>query len=400
VNTPGSSQLVRLLPVLIIVSMIGPLSLNILLPSMPGLAQALNASRYEVQLTLSLFLASQAISQLFIGGLADRFGRRPVLIASLTLFLAACVAASFATSILLLVLARIVQAAGSTAGLTLSRTIVRDLAPRELAASMIGYVTMGMVVAPLVAPSLGGLIDDTLGWRAIFWVSGALGVAALAMTLWQLPETRPADVEGQSTRQMLARSWEVVQNRRFLGYAGGAALTSAVFFAFLGAAPYLIVEGMGMPKTTYGLWFIALSGGYMVGNFCSGRYSQRLGIDRMIRIGNLFGMMGAGLLLALALVPVLHPAAIFLPCFLTSVGNGFLLPNAVAGAVSVDAKAAGAASGVTGFLQMGLGAVFSYIAGQVTGASPLPMALIMFALTCACWACVEWGRRSKLRQNV
>jgi MFS transporter, DHA1 family, multidrug resistance protein len=392
VNTPASSQLVRLLPVLIIVSMIGPLSLNILLPSMPGLAQALEASRFEVQLTLSLFLASQAISQLFIGGLADRFGRRPVMIASLVLFFAASVAASFATSILLLVLARIVQAAGSTAGLTLSRTIVRDLAPRELAASMIGYVTMGMVVAPLIAPSLGGLIDDTFGWRAIFWVSGALGLAALAMTIMQLPETRPADVEGQTTRQMLARSWEVVQNRRFLGYAGGAALTSAVFFAFLGAAPYLIVEGMGMPKTTYGLWFIALSGGYMIGNFCSGRYSQSLGIDRMIRIGNIFGMVGATLLLALALVPVLHPAAIFLPCFLTSVGNGFLLPNAVAAAVSVDPKAAGAASGVTGFLQMGLGAVFSYIAGQVTGASPLPMALIMFALTCACWACVEWGR--------
>jgi MFS transporter, DHA1 family, multidrug resistance protein len=285
-----------------------------------------------------------------------------------------------------------VQAAGSTAGLTLSRTIVRDLAPRELAASMIGYVTMGMVVAPLIAPSLGGLIDDSFGWRAIFWVSAALGLAALAMTLSQLPETRPADVEGQSTRQMLARSWQVVQNRRFLGYAGGASLTSAVFFAFLGAAPYLVVEAMGMAKTTYGLWFIALSGGYMIGNFCAGRYSQRLGIDRMIRIGNIFGMVGASLLLTLALVPVVHPAALFLPCFLTSVGNGFLLPNAVAGAVSVDARAAGAASGVTGFLQMGLGAVFSYLAGQVTGTSALPVAIIMFALTCACWACVEWGR--------
>ncbi len=381
------------MPVLIIVSMIGPLSLNILLPSMPGLAQALSASRFEVQLTLSLFLASQAVAQLFIGGLADRYGRRPVLIASLALFVLASVAASFATSILLLVLARILQAAGSTAGLTLSRTIVRDLAPRELAASMIGYVTMGMVVAPLVAPALGGIIDDTLGWRAIFWLSAALGLGALALTLSQLSETRPADVEGQTTRQVIVRSWEVVQNRRFLGYAGGAALTSAVFFAFLGAAPYLIVEGMGMSKTTYGLWFIALSGGYMIGNFCSGRYSQRLGIDRMIRIGNICGMVGASILLALALVPVLHPAAIFLPCFLTSVGNGFLLPNAVAGAVSVDAKAAGAASGVTGFLQMGLGAVFSYLAGQVTGASPLPVAIIMFVLTCACWVCVVWGRR-------
>jgi MFS transporter, DHA1 family, multidrug resistance protein len=346
-------------------------------------------------LTLSLFLAAQAISQLFIGGMADRFGRKPVLLASMALYVLASIAASFATSIALLVLARVVQAVGSTAGLTLSRTIVRDLAPRDLAASMIGYVTSGMVIAPLISPALGGWLDDTFGWRAIFVVCALLGIVVLAMALWQLPETRPQAVVGQTTGDMLLRSWQVVRNRRFLGFAGGAAFTSAVFFAFLGAAPYLIVESMQMSKTAYGFWFICLSGGYMVGNFCSGRYSERFGVDRMIRFGAVLSILGAIALLLLALQPVMHPAAIFLPCLVTSLANGFFLPNAIAGAVSVDPKAAGAASGVTGFLQMGLGAVFSHVSGQLTTNSPLPMAVLIFGLSVAAWAVVEWGKRGR-----
>jgi MFS transporter, DHA1 family, multidrug resistance protein len=394
VNISGNQTLLRsLLPVLIIVSMIGPLALNILMPSMPGLAGALNASRSEVQLTLSLFLAAQAISQLFIGGLADRFGRRPVLLGSLALYVLACLAATFATSILLLIAARIVQAAGSTAGLAISRTIVRDLAPRDAAASMIGYVTMGMVIAPLLAPVIGGLIDDTMGWRMIFVFSLVVGVIGMALTFLKLPETRPGSISTQTTGQMLQRSWQVLQNRRFLGLALGTALTTAAFLTFLGAAPYLVVEAMQMPKTAYGLWFICLSGGYMAGNFCTGRFSERLGSERMIFIGNVLGTIGMAVLLALALVPVMHPAAIFMPCFLMAFGNGCLLPNAVAGAISVDPKAAGAASGMVGFLQMGLGAIMSFIAGQVTTTSPLPMAIMMFTLTVAAWGAMVWGKR-------
>jgi MFS transporter, DHA1 family, multidrug resistance protein len=271
----------------------------------------------------------------------------------------------------------------------ISRTVVRDLAPRDAAASMIGYVTMAMVVAPLVAPALGGLLDDTFGWRSIFLVCAALGVVGGIAAFLRLPETRPDAITGQTTAEMLARSREVIRNPRFRGYALGASYTSAVFFTFLGGAPYLVIEAMGMPKTAYGIWFICISVGYMIGNFCSGRFSERYGIDRMIRIGNILAMAGVTILLALALVPVMHPAAIFLPNILMSIGNGFLLPNAVAGAVSVDPKAAGAASGLTGFAQMSMGAAGSYAAGLVTSGSPLPMALMMFGFSVAGWWVLE-----------
>jgi MFS transporter, DHA1 family, multidrug resistance protein len=389
VNPSPAALLRRLLPTLIVISMIGPLALNILQPSLPGLAKALNASRQEVQLTLSLFLAAMAVSQLFIGGLADRFGRRPVLLVSLVLYVAASVAATFTTSIAMLVAARVVQAIGSTAGQTISRTVVRDLAPRDMAASMIGYVTMGMVVAPLMAPVLGGFIDDAYGWRAIFIVCAGLGLAAVLISLVQLPETRPAAITGQTTRQMLERSREVLRNGRFMGYALGASFTSAVFFTFLGGAPYLIIDVMGLPKTVYGVWFIAISVGYLIGNFCSGRFSQTYGIDRMIRIGNVFATIGILIMVGLALVPVMHPAAIFLPNILMSIGNGFLLPNAVAGAVSVDPKAAGAAAGMVGFMQFSMGAAGSYAAGQISGETALPMAALMLGMSVVGWWVLE-----------
>jgi DHA1 family bicyclomycin/chloramphenicol resistance-like MFS transporter len=373
--------------------MIGPLSLNIIMPSMPGWTTWFNASRAEVQLTLSLFLASQALSQLFIGPLADRYGRRPVLLWSLGLFVAASIAASFATSIEVLIAARIAQAAGGTAGLALGRTIVRDLAPMDTAASMIGYVTMGMVVAPLLAPTIGGLIDERMGWHAIFWVCASLGLVSLALNLTMLPETRPREYVGQTSGEVLRRSARLLGNRKVMGYALGSGFTSAVFFTFIGAAPYLVVEVLKLPKTAYGPWFMVLSLGYMIGNFCSGRFSERLGVDRMIQIGCMISLAGVLVLLALTARPVLHPAALFLPCFVTSLGNGMFLPNAIAGAVSVDPRVSGAASGLTGSTQMGFGALFSFIAGEVTGASPLPMAAIMTALTLAAWASIEWGKR-------
>jgi MFS transporter, DHA1 family, multidrug resistance protein len=383
----------RLIPVLVIISMIGPLALNIVMPSMLNIARDLDALRLEVQLILSLFLASQAVSQLFVGALADRFGRRPVLLISLGLYLAASIAATFATSILLLVIARIFQAIGSTAGLTISRTVVRDLAHKDLAASTIGYVTAGMIIAPLLAPIIGGQVDDAFGWRAIFAVCLALGIVATVMSYWQLPETRPASVMGQGMSEVLTRSFALYSNTRFLAYAFGASFTSSVFFTFLGGAPYLVLDLLGMSKLAYGLWFISLSAGYLIGNVAAGKLSVRMGGDKMMHYGNVIGLSGAALFLLLAAVPVMTPWAVFIPLFITSMGNGILLPNAIAAAVSVDPKAAGTASGAVGFLQMGMGAILSYVAGQITLTSHLPMALIMFTSATLGWLSLSWVRR-------
>lgn len=371
------------LAILVLISMVGPLALNIAMPVLPAFEEAFATSRENATLVLSLFLATMAVSQLFLGPLSDRFGRRPVLLTGLVLFLIASIAAIYASSITELLVARVAQALGATVGLPLARTIVRDLFDREEAASMIGYLTMAMVVVPMMSPAFGGLLADSVGWYAIFAACAIFGAPVLILVALRMPETRPASLKATTGRDVAARSFELLRSRGFLGFAGTNACASSVFFAFQGGAPFIVVDAFGVDKAVYGLWF-ALGGlGYMAGNFTSGRLSSRIGVERMIRVGNLIALAGAGFCLALALVPVNHAWALFVPMGIIAYANGLVIPNAIAAAVSVNPQAAGAASGLAGFLQMGLSAVASLFVGWVTATSAVPMALVMLAITFA-----------------
>ena len=382
------------LPLLVLVSMMGPLALNILMASMPGLVSTLGTTRGMVQLTMSLFLVAQALSQLFIGPLADRFGRRPVLLACIALYVLSSLAASFAANIEQLIALRVLQAIGSTAGLTLSRTIVRDLYHRDAAAAMIGYVTMGMVVAPMLAPTIGAFLDQAFGWRSIFIACAMLGTTALVLTALILRETRPVVLKTASTRDVVVRSVELLRDRRFIGYAGTTAGSCAMFYSFLGAAPYLVIDLMKLPMQEYGFWYVMMALGYMIGNFLSGRFSRKLGIDRMIRTGNLSAIAVTLVMLTLIASGMLHPAALFVPAMAMEIANGLTMPNSIAGSVSVNPAAAGAASGLAGALQMGTAAVASYIAAILSTDSALPMVVMVVGFGFFTLAISEWGRRA------
>lgn len=364
---------------LVVLSMLGPLTLNILSPSIPGLAAVFDTSKEMSQLTLSSYLFGMAVSQLLLGPLADRFGRRPVLLVALGTYVAASCAAASAGSIEVLVVARTIQSFGATAGLTLGRTIIRDVYDRDAAASMIGYVTMGMMVAPMVAPLIGAKIDETYGWQAIMAYCAILGVLSLGLASARLTETRPPALVAATTRQVLERSLALLGNARFMAFWGASSFCSALFFAFIGTAPYLVIDHMGYSKTAYGYWFMILSTGYVIGNYLSGRLSRSRGIDRLIIWGNLAGLVGAVAILVPGLLGIEHPLALFLPAMIISFGNGMVIPNAIAGALSVDPKAAGAGSGLMGFGQVGVGAVVSYFAAKHAQSSVVPLALMMLA---------------------
>lgn len=383
------SKSTRFLVLLVFLSMLGPFTLNVLVPSLPGMAESLDAPKASVQLTLSLYLLGMAISQLVLGPLADRFGRRPVLLAALALYVFSSLAALFAPNIGFLIVARFIQSFGATAGIALGRTMIRDTYERDNAASMIGYVTMGMVIAPMLAPTVGALIDDAFGWRAIFAFCVFAGVVMFLVTVPGLPETRPASLIAATSREVAERSVGLVVNRQFMGFWGASAFCSAIFFAFLGSAPYLMIEVMGRPKAEYALWFMSLSIGYMIGNFISARAATRVGVHRLIGWGNIAGLLGSLLMLAVAIHGGLTPFWLFLPAMICSFGNGLVLPNAIAGGLGVDAKAAGAGSGLMGFGQMGLGAVASFIGGKLTGDTAVPLAVIM--VICGIAALVSGG---------
>src|SRR5256884_8890285 len=221
------------------------LSLNILVPAMPGLATKLAADPARVQLTVSLYLMGLAAAQLVFGPLSDRFGRRPVVLAGLALPTIASTVAIFAASIASLVIARVAQSLGASTGQPIGRAIIRDLYDRQHAASMIGLVTSVVVLMPMVAPLIGGILDTLFGWEAIFAFTAVLSFAICAWALLDLPETRNLSLAPNSERHFRADLAALAASPRFFGYALCAGLGSAPFFSFLGAAPHVVVSMLG-----------------------------------------------------------------------------------------------------------------------------------------------------------
>lgn len=363
-----STPAVNVLPpyaILIAISAIGPLALNIFIPSMPGLQAEFKVDYGTAQLTLTLFLIGMAVCQLIYGPVSDRVGRRPMLLGGLVVFVIASALAAIAPTIELLIAARLLQALGGAAGIVLARAMVRDVFERDKAASVISYITMAFVVAPMIAPVLGGFIDRVAGWRLDFWILAGLGALVLAASWTRLPETHASLGTDANTTGLVQGALRLFANPRFVTYAMTLSFTSAVFFAFLGGAPHIMVDVLKRTPMEYGLWFMAVSSGYMLGNFLSGRFTQRIGIDRMMLYGCAITVLGGTLCLGSAISGFLAPATLFVPMAFAALGNGLTIPNGTAGAISVDPRLTGAAAGWSGFTQMAFGAAASQLVGSL-----------------------------------
>ena len=381
--------------VLVALSALQPFALNVMAPALPGMAEALNVDYATIQLTLTFYLVAVAIAQFFGGPLSDRFGRRPVILGSLALFVLGSLAAVFAHSVGALIAARILQACGAGTAFALARAVIRDTSGRDESASRIGYVTMVMVVVPMIAPLAGGMLDERFGWRSIFITGTAFGVAVLLYASLRLPETRASHGFGSgSLRHMFEAFPALISDRRFLGYAGALAFCSASFFGFLAAAPYVVVTAMGRTPDVYGAFFVLSAFGYMVGNFVSGRWGQRIGTDKMVLFGSLIS--SSAILIELVVIAALPwtPATFFLPLMGNAIGNGLTMPGATAGALSVRPDLAGSAAGFAGAFQLGLGALMTVIASHSVETWPPSIALIMLGCATAGLLAHLWGRKT------
>ncbi|MEL7212953.1 MAG: multidrug effflux MFS transporter [Pseudomonadota bacterium] len=362
---------------LILLAGLSALSMNVFLPSLPTMTAYFETDPRIMQLAVALYLGVNAVLQLIVGPLSDRYGRRPVILWGTVLFILATIGCLIANTVEMFLLFRMFQAV-IVVGMVLSRAIVRDIVPQAEAASMIGYVTMGMALVPMIGPAIGGVLDEVFGWRANFWMLLIGGVALWLLAYRDLGETamtRPTSFGAQFSEYP-----ELLTSRRFWGYCAAAALASGAFFAYLGGAPFVGSEVFGLSPAVLGVYFGAPAVGYMLGNYISGRFSVRFGINQMVLWGTIISAAGLGVSLILFLLGLKTAEVFFSFMTFVGIGNGMVLPNATSGMLSVRPHLAGTASGLGGAIMIGGGAILSAFAGAMLtpGTGALPLVWIMF----------------------
>jgi DHA1 family bicyclomycin/chloramphenicol resistance-like MFS transporter len=340
--------------VVVAVTACGTLGMHLIIPALPATAQALRVSAPVIQLTITLYLIGLAAGQVLYGPVSDRFGRRPALIGGLGLFTLAGVATAVAPGAGLLIGARIVQSLGGCAGLVLGRAIVRDLAPPNQAAAQLALLTLVMSMAPAIAPAIGGYTTALAGWRAGFALLAAIGAVATGLAILFMPETNPSTGRGRS---ILGPSLRLLRSPAFCGYAIGGACTTTSFYAFMAASPFILMNRLHQSEERVGLYYMLLMLGVATGGLLANRLAGRLPLSTVLRLANFIGVVSASVFMAATLTERLSVLSVIGSITAFLIGAGLASPFAITGAVSVNPKAIGAASGLYGFVQMSYGAL-------------------------------------------
>ncbi len=360
---------------LILLSGLTTLTLNMFLPSLPAIARDLGADYALVSLSIAGYLAATAVTQLVVGPLSDRIGRRPVVLGGLAIFVVASVICACAQSIWVFLAARLAQSA-ITAGYAMSLAITRDTTAPEAAAARIATIAMFMAVAPMLGPVLGGVIDTWLGWRASF---GAYALAGAVMLVWcwrDLGETA-ARADGASAPAPYAA---LLSLPRFWAFALCTAFSTGAFYIFITGAPLVADAEFGISAAGIGVAIGSITAGYMTGSFITTRAAPRLGLTRMILIGRGTACLGLTLGLVVLWSGILTPWTFFGATIFVGLGNGLTMPSSNSGALSVRPELAGTAAGVMGALTVGTGAALTALTGAFVSVTPSPSLLLILML--------------------
>lgn len=372
-NRPGSRALISLLTALVA---LGPVSISLYVPSMPALAVEFQAEPGLVQQSFTIFIAGFAAAQLVYGPLADRFGRRPVLIGGLILYIAASLACALSVSIDAFLAARLVQGLGACVGPVVVRAIVRDRFERGDAVRAFAFIGTAIALAPALGPLIGGFLEVWFGWRSAFLFLVGYGVLMTGLVVLRLEETIPQRDPGATDPVRLIRNYAaLLSNGRYLGYLAPVTFCFGGLFAYNATAPFLIIDGLGLSPDKFGMLAIFTVSTYATGSWLAGRMEGRLSTRHTV----IAGLAAAGLAAAsmpvlageLSLVRVIGPMMLFV------FGFGLLIPSCTAAALHPFPRIAGSASAMMGFLQMGVGAVGSLILSQTHDGTTLPLGLVM-----------------------
>jgi len=381
-----------------LIAFLGPLAIHIYMPVIPAVKAAFGLSDALAQATFSVAVLGMGLATLGYGSLADRHGRRPVLLSGLFLFLLGSVLSAVAVNVPMLVAGRVVQAFGAGCGITLVRTIARDAYGAERLVKAIAYLTMFYTVGPMISPVVGGLLVDTFGWRAVFGFS-VVAAGAITLGVWLvIYETRPAGETGRHGK-VLGSYAELLAQPRFVALVLQTGFATGTFLIVATASSTLMKELLGRPATEFGLYFVMLPLGFMTGSVISSRLGNRVRTEAMVLTGSLVCLAAVAVqaLLLLTFPPV--PLMLFLPGAFVTLSQGIALPYAQAGAMSTVPRLAGTAAGIGVFVQQVLGASFAQLYGLIADGTPRPMvaaATLCAALGVAAGAAAFLLARAKL----
>jgi DHA1 family bicyclomycin/chloramphenicol resistance-like MFS transporter len=363
---------------------LGPVSTDMYLPSLPDIGRTFTASTASVQLTLSMFLLGFSAGQIFYGPISDKYGRKPVLLVGLGLFVAASALCASAVSIEMLIVARFLQALGASGPIVLARAIVRDLYEGPRAGRELSRMATIMGLVPAIAPTFGGLIHEFAGWRANFLTTLLIGLIAAGMVSLALPETlRSKSDKPLSPLGVLRGFRSLLAHRGYASYLVLAMLTFGGLFAFISGSSFVLQDHYGLSEFVFGLAFGTCVTGFITGAVIAARLAPRLGLDRLIGIGTVCLAAGGLIMLAAVLFGPEHPASVVVPMMLYMFGVAFVMPQAMAGALTPFPDRAGAAASLLGFVQMTFAAIVGIGVGHLLEGRAWPLPAAIASLGCA-----------------
>lgn len=350
------------LSTLIILTMVTLMSLNMFLPALPEMAADFDVPYAVMNIALGGYLAAAAVTQLIFGPLSDRYGRRPVLIATMAIFTVASIGGLLATNIWVFLAFRFLQSA-VVSGMVLSRAIVRDFASEEEATSLLGYIAMVMALSPMLGPAVGGFMAEWFGWRSIYMLFVGVGAASLYLSWADVNET---NLEPTETILAQFKSYpDLFRSRRFWGYSFGMTFCIGGFYAFISGAPQVGEQVFGLTPGLVGAGVGSISCGFMFGNYVAGKFTTRFGIKAIVLWGRYFGLLGPALALSGFLLGLDSLYVYFGGVMFVGFGNGLSLPGANVGVMSVRPRLAGSAAGLSGAMTIAGGAVLTSLTGAI-----------------------------------
>ena len=358
--------------VLAALALLGPFAIHLFFPIIPVIKLDFALTDALAQLTFSVGVFGMAFSTLAYGSFADRFGRRPVLLLGLLLFLFGSLLSALATSYAILMAGRLVQSVGAGCGITLARAIARDVYGPSRLVKAIAYLTMFFAIGGLLAPAIGGVLVDQFGWRAVFVLASITGLAITLGSYFVVPETRDPN-QASKASSTFSNFAELFGHPRFCALVIHTGCSTGTFLVVATASSMLMKELLHRPATEFGLYFAMVPTGFVIGTIVSSRIGNRASVELMILIGACLAALAAFAQSSLLLSGLISPLILFLPGSFMTMAQGISLPYAQAGAMATVPRLAGTASGIGVFVQNFVGASFAQIYGVLADGTPSPM---------------------------